>query len=116
MLAQSCFQTVTYPILKTKGKIKILPSSFSVIEVRTPEIPDINNIYELDFSTFQLPEEMIPLDIMHHVDHKIPRTLKVYILNTNNIIYSLGKNSPIVTLVPAGKWGQIQEIKWLLKY
>ena len=76
-----------------------------------PEIPE-SDIYELDFNTFQLPEGIIPLDIMHHVDHKIPRTLKVPILNTNNNIYSLAKNSPIVTLVPAGKCEQIQEIKW----
>ena len=51
------------------------------------------------------------------MDHKMPRTLKVPILNTNNTISSLAKNSPIVTLVPAGKCKQIQEIKWsVLQY
>ena len=40
LLAQSCLQIVTNPILKAKSKIKLLPSSISVIEVRTPEIPD----------------------------------------------------------------------------
>ena len=49
---------------------------------------------------------------MHCMNHKIPKTLKVHILNTNNTISSLEKNSPIVTLVPAGKWEQIQEINW----
>ena len=77
MLAQSCLQIVTNPMLKTKGRIKLLPSSVSVIEVRTPEILAPNNIYELDFSTFQLTERVVPLDVMHHVDHKSPRTLKV---------------------------------------
>ena len=99
-------------MIKTKGKIKLLQSSISVIEVRTPEIPDSNNIYDLDFSTFQLPEGVILLDVMHHVDHKMPRTLKVLILSTNNTISMLVKNSPIVALVPAGKCGQVQEIKW----
>ena len=56
MLAQSCSQLTTNLISKTKGKIKLLPSSISVIQVRTPKIPDPNNIYELDFDTFQLPK------------------------------------------------------------
>ena len=52
MLAQNCSQIVTDPILKTKGKIKLLPSSVSVTEIRSSEIPDSNSIYELDFNTF----------------------------------------------------------------
>ena len=61
---------------------------------------------------FQLPEGIIPLDVTHHVDHKMPRTLKVLILNINNTISSLAKNSQIETLAPAGKCEQVQEIKW----
>ena len=52
MLVQSCLQLTTNPIIKTKGKIKLLPSSISVIEVKIPEIPDPSNIYKLNFSTF----------------------------------------------------------------
>ena len=52
MLAQRCLQIVINPILKTKGKIKLLPSCILVIGVRKPEILDSNNIYELDFNTF----------------------------------------------------------------
>ena len=109
MLVLSCLEIVTNPILKTKGKIKLLPSSISDIEVRMPEILDI---YELGFCTFQLPEGVVPQDVLHCVDHKTPRTLKVIILNTNNTISNLERNSPIVTLVPAGKCEQIQEAKW----
>ena len=49
---------------------------------------------------------------MYCVDHKTPRMLKAPISNTNNAIPSVGKNSPIATLVPAGKCEQVQEIKW----
>ena len=61
MLAQSFLQTISSPILKTKGKIKLLPSSISVIEIRKLEISGPNSIYELDFNIFQLPEGIIPL-------------------------------------------------------
>ena len=70
MLAQSYLQLTTNPILKSKDKNKLLPSSISVVVVRTLEIPDPNNIYELHFNTFQLPKGVIPLDVMHCMDHK----------------------------------------------
>ena len=50
--------------------------------------------------------------MMHCVDHKMPYTLKVPILNTNNTVSSLEKNSHVATLVPAGNCEQIQEVKW----
>ena len=91
MLVESCLLLTTSPILKTKGKVKLLPTSISVIEVRPLEIPDPSNIYELDCNTFHLPKGVVPLDVMHYVDHKTPKTLNISILNINNIISSLGK-------------------------
>ena len=41
-----------------------------------------------------------------------PRSLKISVLNTNNTSCSLAKNSPIATLIPAGKCKQVWEIKW----
>ena len=46
------------------------------------------------------------------MDHKVPKTLKAPILNTNNTISSLGKNSPAAMLVLPGRCEQIQEVKW----
>ena len=112
MHVQSCLKLTTNPIVKTIDTIKLLPFSISVIEVRTLEIPDPSNIYKLNCGTFQLPKGVIPLDVMHHMDHKMPQTLKVPILKTNNTTSGLGKNLPIATLVPAGKCEQIQEVKW----
>ena len=57
-----------------------------------------------------MPEGVIPLDVMHCLDHKTPQTIKYPILNTNNTIFSLGKKSPVV--VSAGNCEQIQEAKW----
>ena len=70
-----------------------------------------NNIYKLDFNIFQVPEGVIPPDMIHHMDHKMTQTLKIPILNTNNTISNLGKNSSIATLVPAGRCKHIQEVK-----
>ena len=69
-----------------------------------PEDPDVNNLCELNFDTFQLSEGIIPLDVLHRIDHKTPKHLTIPILNTNNTTSSLSKNSPIATLVSTGRW------------
>ena len=100
------------PILKIKGKVTLPPMSISVVGVKVLEVPDINNLYELNLILFQLPKGVIPLDVLHRIDHKTPKNLTIPILNTNNTTCSLTKNSPIATLVSAGFCEQVQEIRW----
>ena len=58
--------------------------SVSVVEVKTPMVPNTNYLYMLTFDTFQLLEGVIPLDILHGMDHKTLETLNIPITNTNN--------------------------------
>ena len=74
MVAQAISQTIINPIIKMKGKIT-LPPSISVIAIKTPMLHNTNNLYELNFDTFELPECVVPLDIVHGVDHKTPQSL-----------------------------------------
>ena len=86
--------------------------SISVVEIKTPIIPDTNNLYELNFDTFQLPEGVIPMDILHRIDQKTPKTLNIHIMNTSNTTCSLTKNSPIATLAPVERCEEVQEVSW----
>ena len=65
--------------------------SVSTIEVKTPKIPNTTNPYELNADTFQLPEGVILLDILHRVDQKTPQHLNIPILNAKNIPSNIGK-------------------------
>ena len=103
MLAQAISQSTNSPMLKTKGNIKLFPMSISVVSIKTPTIQNSNDLYKLNLYTFQLPEGIIPLDILHSIDHKTLQSLSVLILNTNNSFCSIPKNSPIAMLTPAGK-------------
>ena len=38
VIAQSILQALDYPIIKSKGKVTLLPMSVSIIEVKTPKI------------------------------------------------------------------------------
>ena len=77
VIAQAILQSIDYPILKTKGKVTLLPMSVSIIEVKTSKIPNTTNLYELNADTFQLPEGIILFDILHRVDHKTPQHLNI---------------------------------------
>ena len=81
--------------------------SVSIIEVKTPKISNTTNLYELNADTFQLPEGIILLDILHRVDHKTPQHLDIPILNVKNVQCSIGKNIPIASMCPVGEvqWG-----------
>ena len=112
MISEVILQITNNPTRKTKGKITLPPMPVSVIGVKTPTLCNTNSAYELNFDTFQLPGGVIPLDILHRVNHKTPQNLNIPILNTNNRFCSISRNSPIATLVPAGKCEGIQEVSW----
>ena len=71
MVAQSINTPTMELIIKTKGKIKLNPHTISIISIKTPPDIDINHVYELNH-TFPLPSSVIPIDVIHKLDHKIP--------------------------------------------
>ena len=73
-----------HPIIKTKGKIMLKLESISIIEVQAPCDISGNKKYHLNPEAY-LPTGIIPLDLIHSFE-KMPRTLKLPILNvsTNN--------------------------------
>ena len=63
---------------------QVTNNPISVISVKTPPICNTRTVYKLNFSTFQLQEGVIPLDILHKVNQKTPQNLKIQIFNMNN--------------------------------
>ena len=97
MVAQSVNTPTLEPIIKTKGKIKLNPYATSIISNKTPPNIDINHVCELNHK-FSLPSGVIPIDVIHTFDHKIPWELKILIFNTNNSVTNITKNTAIVSL------------------
>ena len=69
MIAEATSQVTDNPIIKTKGKITLSPVSVSVISKKMPPLCNTNNIYELNFSTFQLPEGVYSVSLLARFDH-----------------------------------------------
>ena len=47
VIAQAILQTIDQPIIKTKGNVTLSPMSVSIIEVKTPKIPNTSYLYQL---------------------------------------------------------------------
>ena len=86
--------------------------SVSIVEIKMPTVPNTNNLYQLNFDMFQLPEGVIPLDVLHRMDHKTPKILNIPIMNNNNTTCSLTKTFPIAMLTLAGRCKEVQDISW----
>ena len=55
---------------------------------------------------------MIPMDIVHKFDNKVPCKLNIPILNTNNNIANITKNTALVSLRSAEKVDNIFSLDW----
>ena len=91
-----------------KGKVILKPNSHSVEAVK---IPNTNILYGVD-SKFQLPEGIIPLYVLHRVDHKTTRELNMHISNTSSNSVPISKSTVIGTLTPAIKVENVCNINW----
>ena len=112
VIAQLILHALDYPIIKTKCKDTLPPLSVFIIEAKTPKISNTTNLYEVSADTFQLPEGVILMDIMHRVNHKTLQNLNIPVLNANNVPCSIGKNMPIASMHPVGKCEGVQEVSW----
>ena len=55
---------------------------------------------------------MIPIYVVHKVDNKVPQKLEIPILNTNNKIANITKDTTLVSLRPTEKVDSIFILDW----
>ena len=84
--------------------------SVFIISTKTLPLNNTYDVYKLNYNTFQLPEHVIPLDILHKVNNKTPQYLNIPILNTDNSFCSISRCSHLATLVPTEKCGAIRKL------
>ena len=96
IVAQSIPTTAIEPFVKNKGKLKLSPHSIIVVSIKTPPNISTNQTYEIDHK-FPLLSSVIPIDVVHMFDNKVPHELKVPMLNTNNNIANITKNTALVS-------------------
>ena len=76
----------------TKGQYTLQSRSITWISVKTPRDLDINSLFEISLDR-QLPNGLIPLDVLHNIKNKYTQELIIPLLNTANTDIKLLKNT-----------------------
>ena len=76
VIVQLISQALGYPLIKTKGRVTLPHVSLSIIEVKTPNLTNTTDLYEMNADTLQLPEGIMLLDVLNRVNHQDPTTPK----------------------------------------
>ena len=96
MVGQSIPTPTIETIIKNKGKIKLNPHSITIVSVKTPPNINTSQVYKLNHK-FPLPSGMIPIDVVHKFDNKVPSELKIPVLNTTNNSANITKNMALAS-------------------
>ena len=100
-----------HPIIKTKGKITLKLESISIIEVQAPWDTSGNRKYHLNPKAY-LPQGIVPLDLVHSFK-KMPRTLKLPILNMSTNCESIPRGTLLGTFEPVDEeTNEIHTTSW----
>ena len=92
--------------------VTLPPITVSIIEVKTPKLTNTTNLYKVSADTFQLPEGVILLGILHRVNHKTLQHLIIPVLNANNVSCIIGENMPIASMHPVRRCEKVQDVSW----
>ena len=84
-------------IIKNKGKVKLGPHLVTVISIKTPPNIRANQIYKTSHR-FPLLSGVIPVDVVHKIDNKVPHELNIPILNSNNNVANITKITALFSL------------------
>ena len=79
-------------LIKTKGQCTLQSRSIMWISVKTPRNIQANNLLEITFNR-QLPKGLIPLDVLHSIEHKQPQEMLIPLWNIMNTVIKLPKNT-----------------------
>ena len=74
-----------------KGQYTLQSRSITWNSIKTPRNLDINSLFEISLDR-QLPNGLIPLDVLHNIKNKQPQELIIPLLTTANTDIKLLKN------------------------
>ena len=93
----------------TKGQYTLHSRSITWISVKTPRNLDINSLFEINLDR-QLPNGLIPLDVLHNINNKQPQELIIPVLNTANTDIKLLKNTVLGSITRVNNVEYIENV------
>ena len=89
-LALSINPQLPKQLVKTKGQCRLQGRLITWISIKMPRNIEVNNLLEVHLDR-QLPKGVIPLDVLHNIEHKQPQEMLIPLLNVMNSVVKLPK-------------------------
>ena len=96
-------------LVKTKGQCIFQGRSITWISVKTPRNIQVNNLLKVTLDR-QLPKGLIPLDVLHNIEHKQPQEMLIPLLNVMNSAVKLLKNTILGSITKVDDVENVQNI------
>ena len=110
-LALSTAPHVIHQLAKTKCQCHIQSRSITWITIKIPQNLNNNSLYEINLDR-KLPAGIIPLDVVHNLNHKQPCKLVITLLNVGHTDVKLLKNTILGSLNLIDDAESVHEVSW----
>ena len=96
-------------LVKSKGQCTLHGRSIIWISIKTPRNIQVNSVFEINLDR-QLPKGLIPLDVLHNIEHKQPQEMLILLLNVMNSVFKLPKNTILGSITEVNNVENIQHM------
>ena len=110
-LALSIALHILRQLAKTKGQSTLQCRATMWISVQPRQNLNTKSLFEINLDR-QLPKGIIPLDVVHNINHKQPQELIIPILNIANTDVKLLKNTVLGLLTRVKDINSIHDVFW----
>ena len=83
--------------------------SITWISVKTPRNIQVHILFKINVDR-QLPKGLIPLDVLHNIEHKQPQEMQIALLNVINSVVKLPKNTILGSITKMDNAENVQNI------
>ena len=108
-LALSITPQLPKQLVKSKGQCTLQGRSITWISVKTPRIIQGNSAFEINLGR-QLPKDLIPIDVLHNIEHKQPQEMLIPLQNVMNSVVKLPKNTILGSITKVNNAEHVQHM------
>ena len=96
-------------LVKSKGQCILQGRSITWISIKTPRNIQGNSVFEINLDR-QLTKGLIPLDVLHNIEHKQPEEMLIPLLNVMNSVVKLPKNTILGSITKVNSAENVQHM------
>ena len=100
---------ILWQLARPKGQCTLQHRAVIWISIQTPRTLDTNSLFKIGLD-WQLPKGIVPLDVLHNINHKQPHELLIPILDMTSTDVELLKNTVLGLLTRVNNMDYIHNV------